>query len=163
MGFVENIWGFRAFVVLWHWCFKREWGKVLTENCGCFKQLAYISLLESINVNLLQLLFWAKQNCILVGLVLLLDADSCCTASKCLSLMGIAVLHQTVWWSQGSCPDLHSLPAQRLKQSWRPCANQCGGLPFRKVSTCNKPGKKKGKLQPDKMLPFESYKAVVFS
>lgn len=57
MGFVENFWVFRAFVVLWHWYFKREQGKVLTENCGCIKQLAYISLLGSINVNLLQLLF----------------------------------------------------------------------------------------------------------
>lgn len=74
---------------------------MLSENYGCIKQLVYISLLESINLNLLQLLFRAKQNCILVGLILLLDASCCCTAGKGLSLMVIALLCQCVWWSQG--------------------------------------------------------------
>lgn len=74
---------------------------MLSENCGCIKRLAYISLLESVNMNLLQLLFSAKQNCILVGLIPLLDASCCRAASKSLSLMVTAVLHQRVWWSQG--------------------------------------------------------------
>lgn len=73
---------------------------MLSENCGCIKQRAYVSPLESINVNLLQLFFRAKQNCVLVGLILLLDASCCCTAGKCLSLMVICV-HQSVRWSQG--------------------------------------------------------------
>jgi len=70
---------------------------VPSDNCGCIKQMAYISLLESVKMNLLQFLFRAKQNSILDGLVLLLDAGCC----KCLSLIVVAALHQRVWWSQG--------------------------------------------------------------
>lgn len=67
---------------------------MLTENCGCIKQLAYISLLESINV--VAVVFLSKAELHLFGLILLLDADSCCTASKYLSFLEIAALYQNL-------------------------------------------------------------------
>lgn len=48
--------------------------------------------------------------------MLLLDADSCCTAPSVYPHWGL-LLCIRIWWSQGWCPDLHSLTAQCLKQS----------------------------------------------
>lgn len=98
MVFAVNIWVFRAFVVA---LILQKRAKEGAENYGYIKHLEYISLLESINANLLWLLFRAKKNCILAGLILLLDARCCCSAGKCLSLKVISVPHQRVWRSQG--------------------------------------------------------------
>lgn len=111
------------------------------ENCGCIKQLECISLLESINV--VELLLWTRQNCISVGLILLLDAASCCTASTCLSLLGIAALYQNLV-VPGLMPrsPFPSCPVLEAEQ-WRPCANQCWGLVLQECFYLYKPGEKR--------------------
>lgn len=107
---------------------------MLTENGGCIKQLACISSLESINVVAVAFLSKAELH------FSWSDTASWCWqllhCTKCLSSLGIAALCQnlvvTGLMSRSpfpSCPELEA-------EHWTPCAYQCGGLPFRKVSTC---------------------------
>lgn len=116
---------------------------MLSGNCGYIKHLGYISLLESINVNLLQLLFRAKENHVLVGLILLLDAHCCCSAGKYLSLVVISVPHQSLvvtgLISRSSFP---LCLVHKGEEHGRCYTKQCRGLPCGNASSWT-PGKKR--------------------
>lgn len=139
MGCVENVWGFRAFVVLWHWYFKRERGKVLTDDCGCIKQLAYISSLESINVVAVAFLNKAE-----------LHFSWSDTAAWCWQLLH----HQQVFVLTGDCcslsefgghrADVHlsiPFPPSAWSRALETLCSSVWGLPFRNASTCTDLGK----------------------